>query len=126
MLPLLIAGEDEARARSRAEELLAAGGAGRADDRTGRRRCRAGSSSGGRRPRARGGPAGRPGRRAVGQPGRRATASGCTASSRGWRGSSRPRSIVVTHNRALAARADRVLSLEGGRLVPLSGVESMP
>ena len=27
--------------------------------------------------------------------------------------------VVVTHNRALAARADRVLSLEGGRLVPL-------
>jgi predicted ABC-type transport system involved in lysophospholipase L1 biosynthesis ATPase subunit len=33
---------------------------------------------------------------------------------------------VVTHNRQLAARADRVLSLESGRLVPLSGVESMP
>ena len=27
--------------------------------------------------------------------------------------------VVVTHNRALAARADRVLALEGGRLVPL-------
>ena len=34
--------------------------------------------------------------------------------------------VVVTHNRLLAARADRVLSLDGGRLVPLSGVESMP
>ncbi len=34
--------------------------------------------------------------------------------------------IVVTHNRQLAGRADRVLSLESGRLVPLSGVESMP
>jgi predicted ABC-type transport system involved in lysophospholipase L1 biosynthesis ATPase subunit len=34
--------------------------------------------------------------------------------------------VVVTHNRSLASRADRVLSLEGGRLVPLSGVESMP
>jgi len=34
--------------------------------------------------------------------------------------------VVVTHNRQLASRADRVLSLEGGRLVPLSGVESMP
>jgi predicted ABC-type transport system involved in lysophospholipase L1 biosynthesis ATPase subunit len=34
--------------------------------------------------------------------------------------------VVVTHNRSLAARADRVLSLEGGRLVPLASVESMP
>jgi predicted ABC-type transport system involved in lysophospholipase L1 biosynthesis ATPase subunit len=34
--------------------------------------------------------------------------------------------VVVTHNRSLAGRADRVFSLEGGRLVPLSGVESMP
>jgi lipoprotein-releasing system ATP-binding protein len=34
--------------------------------------------------------------------------------------------VVVTHNRLLASRADRVLPLEGGRLVPLSGVESMP
>jgi lipoprotein-releasing system ATP-binding protein len=34
--------------------------------------------------------------------------------------------VVVTHNRQLAARADRVLTLENGRLVPVSGVETMP
>jgi osmoprotectant transport system ATP-binding protein len=34
--------------------------------------------------------------------------------------------VVVTHNRSLAARADRVLSLESGRLETLPGVESMP
>lgn len=34
--------------------------------------------------------------------------------------------VVVTHNRQLAARADRVLALDGGRLSPLSGVEAMP
>ncbi len=33
--------------------------------------------------------------------------------------------VVVTHNRQLAARADRILSLDGGRLVPLSGAEAM-
>jgi lipoprotein-releasing system ATP-binding protein len=34
--------------------------------------------------------------------------------------------VVVTHNRLLAGRADRVLSMENGRLVPLTSVESMP
>lgn len=31
--------------------------------------------------------------------------------------------VVVTHNRALAARADRVLAVEGGMLVPVDRVE---
>lgn len=34
--------------------------------------------------------------------------------------------VVVTHNRLLAARADRVLAMEGGRLVPQQGLEAMP
>ena len=46
MMPLLIAGEADARgARARAEELLARGGAGGRDARTGRRSSRAASSS---------------------------------------------------------------------------------
>ena len=32
--------------------------------------------------------------------------------------------VVVTHNRSLAARADRTLLMEGGRLVPLPGAEA--
>lgn len=34
--------------------------------------------------------------------------------------------VVVTHNRLLAGRADRVLAMEGGRLVPHQGLEAMP
>ncbi|HXE58308.1 MAG TPA: ABC transporter ATP-binding protein [Gemmatimonadales bacterium] len=34
--------------------------------------------------------------------------------------------VVVTHNRRLAAKADRILSLEGGRLTPLAGAEALP
>jgi lipoprotein-releasing system ATP-binding protein len=33
--------------------------------------------------------------------------------------------VVVTHNRLLAARADRILAMEEGRLVPLPGLEAM-
>jgi len=34
--------------------------------------------------------------------------------------------VAVTHNRQLASRADRILALENGCLVPLPGAEAMP
>jgi lipoprotein-releasing system ATP-binding protein len=125
MMPLLIAGEDDARARSRAEELLAAVGL------AGRMSHLPSQLSGGEQQRA-----------AVA----RALAadplvvladepSGNLDSANSERlhqlfahlsREFETALIVVTHNRSLAGRADRVLSLEGGRLVPLSGVESMP
>lgn len=125
MMPLLIAGEAEARARSRAEELLANVGL------AGRMSHRPSQLSGGEQQRA-----------AVA----RALAadplvvladepSGNLDSANSERlhqlfahlsREFETALVVVTHNRALAARADRVLSLEGGRLVPLTGVEAMP
>ena len=125
MMPLLIAGEEEDRARSRAEELLAAVGL------AGRMSHRPAALSGGEQQRA-----------AVA----RALAADPLVvladepSGNLDHGNSErlhqlfarlsrefeTALVVVTHNRQLASRADRVLSLEGGRLVPLSGVESMP
>ncbi len=125
MMPLLIAGEAEDRARSRAEELLAAVGL------AGRMTHRPSALSGGEQQRA-----------AVA----RALATDPVVvladepSGNLDHGNSErlhelfarlarefeTALVVVTHNRLLAARADRVLSLDGGRLVPLAGVESMP
>ena len=125
MMPLLIAGEPEARARSRAEELLAAVGL------AGRMSHRPAALSGGEQQRA-----------AVA----RALATDPLVvladepSGNLDHGNSErlhelfarlarefeTALVVVTHNRLLAARADRVLSLDDGRLVPLAGVESMP
>jgi lipoprotein-releasing system ATP-binding protein len=125
MMPLLIAGEPELRARSRAEELLAAVGL------AGRMSHRPSQLSGGEQQRT-----------AVA----RALAvdplvvlADEPSGNLDYGNSERLHQlfaqlsrefetalVVVTHNRSLAARADRVLSLEGGRLVPLSSVESMP
>jgi lipoprotein-releasing system ATP-binding protein len=125
MMPLLIAGEAESRARSRAEELLAVVGL------AGRMTHRPSALSGGEQQRA-----------AVA----RALATDPVvvladepSGNLDYANSERLHElfarltrefetalVVVTHNRQLAGRADRVLSLEGGRLVPLSGVESMP
>jgi lipoprotein-releasing system ATP-binding protein len=125
MMPLLIAGEEEARARSRAEELLA--GVGLA----GRMSHRPSALSGGEQQRA------AVARALAADP--LVVLADEPSGNLDYANSERLHElfarlsrefetalVVVTHNRLLAGRADRVLSLEGGRLVPLSGVESMP
>ena len=125
MMPLLIAGEDEGRARSRAEELLAAVGL------AGRMSHRPNALSGGEQQRA-----------AVARalaPDPLLVLADEPSGNLDYGNSERLHElfarlsrefetalVVVTHNRSLAGRADRVLSLEGGHLMPLSGVESMP
>ena len=125
MMPLLIAGESDGKARSRAEELLAAVGL------AGRMSHRPSQLSGGEQQRT------AVARALVADPlviladepsGNLDNANSerlhqlFAHLSREFETAL----IVVTHNRSLAGRADRVLSLDGGRLVPLSGVESMP
>ena len=125
MMPLLIAGEEDARARSRAEELLAVVGL------AGRMSHRPSALSGGEQQRA------AVARALVADP--LVVLADEPSGNLDYGNSERLHElfarlsrefetalVVVTHNRLLAGRADRVLSLEGGRLVPLSGVESMP
>jgi lipoprotein-releasing system ATP-binding protein len=125
MMPLLIAGESDTRARSRAEELLAAVGL------AGRMSHRPSELSGGEQQRA------AVARALVADP--LVVLADEPSGNLDQANSERLHElfahlsrefetalVVVTHNRSLAARADRVLSLEGGRLVPLSSVESMP
>jgi lipoprotein-releasing system ATP-binding protein len=125
MMPLLIAGEEEGRARSRAEELLAAVGL------AGRMTHRPSQLSGGEQQRA------AVARALAADP--RVVLADEPSGNLDHANSERLHElfarlarefetalVVVTHNRLLAGRADRVLSLDGGRLVPLSGVESMP
>jgi lipoprotein-releasing system ATP-binding protein len=125
MMPLLIAGEDDARARSRAEELLAAVGL------AGRMSHRPSQLSGGEQQRA------AVARALVADP--LVVLADEPSGNLDYANSERLHQlfahlsrqfetalVVVTHNRSLASRADRVLSLDGGHLVPLSSVESMP
>jgi lipoprotein-releasing system ATP-binding protein len=125
MMPLLIAGEAENAARSRAEELLAAVGL------AGRMTHRPSQLSGGEQQRA------AVARALAADP--RVVLADEPSGNLDHANSERLHElfarlarefetalVVVTHNRLLAGRADRVLSLDGGRLVPLSGVESMP
>jgi len=125
MLPLLIAGEDDARARSRAEELLAAVGL------AGRMTHRPAALSGGEQQRtavARA-LAADPLVVLADEPSGNLDAGNSERLHLLFARLSREFEtalVVVTHNRSLAARADRVLSLEGGRLVPLASVELMP
>jgi lipoprotein-releasing system ATP-binding protein len=125
MMPLLIAGGDPGAARSRAEELLA--GVGLA----GRMSHRPGALSGGEQQRA-------AVARALAadplvvladEPSGNLDAANSERLHELFARLSREFEtalVVVTHNRSLAGRADRVLSLEGGHLVALPGVESMP
>jgi lipoprotein-releasing system ATP-binding protein len=125
MMPLLIAGESEVRARSRAEELLAAVGL------AGRMSHRPSQLSGGEQQRA------AVARALAADP--LVVLADEPSGNLDYANSERLHQlfahltrefetalVVVTHNRSLAGRADRVLSLEGGHLVPLSSVESMP
>ena len=125
MLPLLIAGEDESRARARAEELLTAVGL------AGRMTHRPSALSGGEQQRT------AVARALAADPlvilADEPSGNLDNANSERLHGlfgrlarEFETALVVVTHNRGLAGRADRVLSLEGGRLIPLSGVESMP
>jgi lipoprotein-releasing system ATP-binding protein len=125
MLPLLIAGEPESRARARAEELLASVGL------AGRMTHRPSALSGGEQQRT------AVARALAADPlvilADEPSGNLDNANSERLHGlfarlarEFETALVVVTHNRGLAGRADRVLSLEGGHLVPLSGVESMP
>jgi lipoprotein-releasing system ATP-binding protein len=125
MMPLRIAGMDERRAGSKAEELLA--GVGLA----GRMTHRPAALSGGEQQRC------AVARALVHDPdlvladeptGNLDHANGAMVADLFFRLARELETAVViaTHNRQLAARADRVFLLDGGRLVPVTEVEALP
>ncbi len=125
MMPLLIAGWDAARARSKAEQVLAEVGL------AGRMSHRPAALSGGEQQRcavARA-LAGDPDLVLADEPtGNLDHASGTMLSDLFFRLARELETavLIVTHNRQLAQRADRVLLLEDGRLAPLKEAEALP
>ncbi len=125
MMPLRIAGWDAERARSRAEEMLAAVGL------AGRMTHRPAALSGGEQQRC------AVARALVHDPamvladeptGNLDHANGVMLADLFFKLSRELETavMIVTHNRQLAQRADRVLLLEDGRLMPVKEVEALP
>jgi lipoprotein-releasing system ATP-binding protein len=125
MMPLRIAGWPDARARSRAEQLLAEVGL------AGRMSHRPAALSGGEQQRC------AVARALVHDPdlvladeptGNLDHAAGTVVADLFFRLARELETavLIVTHNRQLAARADRVLLLDDGRLVPVPEVEALP
>ena len=125
MMPLRIAGQDEARAQSRAEQLLAEVGL------AGRMTHRPAALSGGEQQRC------AVARALVHDPdlvladeptGNLDHSNSLMVADLLFRLARELETavIIVTHNRQLAARADRALLLEAGQLVPVREVEALP